>query len=294
MHLSAITDEISQDFEHALDVLLEYGAEGAELRGLWNVNIADLSDEQAQKAQKALQARGLKVAALATPFFKCDIEPAAEAEAAGPLHLAPPRDLAQQMQILERCARLAHLFETPYLRVFTFWKRGPYTAEVEDRIVNAFEQPLELAQREGLTLVLENEHACYVGTGAEAAHLAARIDHPHFRVCWDPGNAFAAGERPYPDGYEAVRPWIAHMHVKDARMISTEHHGLQPRWCVMGQGEIDYAGQFAALRRDGYQGFVSLETHFVPETGTGPDGKGTHEDGSRACLEYLRRYFHVS
>lgn len=43
------------------------------------------------------------------------------------------------------------------------------------------------------------------------------------------------------------------MHVKDARMVSTEHHGLQPRWCVMGQGEIDYAGQFEALRRDNYQ-----------------------------------------
>ena len=43
MKLSVITDEISQDFEHALDVMAEYGVTGAELRGLWSVNIADLS-----------------------------------------------------------------------------------------------------------------------------------------------------------------------------------------------------------------------------------------------------------
>lgn len=294
MLLSAITDEISQDFEHALDVLLEYHAAGAELRGLWGTNIADLSQEQALRAKQALRKRGLRVAALATPFFKCDLEPAAATpEAAGPLHLAPPRDLAQQMDLLERCARLAHLFETPYLRVFTFWKRGPYTPDIEERIANAFDKPLSLAQREGLTLLLENEHACYVGTGAEAAQLAQRINHPLFRICWDPGNAFVAGERPYPEGYEAVRPWIAHIHVKDARMVATEHHGLQPRWCVMGQGEIDYPGHFAALKRDGYKGFISLETHFVPEKGSGPDGKGTPEDGSRPSLEYLSKVLRV-
>src|SRR5437764_12115684 len=90
MQLAAITDEISQDFEHALDVLQEYGAEGAELRGLWGVNIADLTDEQADRAKKALAARGLTVPALSTPFFKCDLEMAAPkvGEAAGRMHLA--------------------------------------------------------------------------------------------------------------------------------------------------------------------------------------------------------------
>ena len=45
------------------------------------------------------------------------------------------------------------------------------------------------------TLLLENEHACFIGTGAEAGRIAGEIGSPHFKLVWDPGNAFHAGER---------------------------------------------------------------------------------------------------
>lgn len=290
MRLAVITDEISQEFEHALDVMSEYGVTGAELRGLWGTNIADLTPEQAERAHTALKARGMQAVCLATPFFKCDLDPAAppEGESAGHMHLAPARDLEQQMQLLERCIRLAHRFEVSLLRVFSFWRKAAPSPEIEERIAEHFVAPLALAEREGVTLVLENEHACYVGSGVEAARLVSRVNSPRFRVCWDPGNAFSLGELPYPDGYEAVKPWVSHVHVKDAVRVETEH-GPQARFCVMGEGEIDYAGQFDALRRDGYTGWISLETHFIPPAGSGQDGRGVPEDGSRACLAYLKK-----
>jgi sugar phosphate isomerase/epimerase len=270
---------------------MEYGIDAAELRGLWGTNIADLTDEQVQRAQAALKARGFRVVCLATPFYKCDMEPGSDAPqaVAGPLHLAPPRGLEQQFALLQRCIQLARAFDTDLLRVFAFWRKEALTPEIEERIAQAFAAPVALAAQEGVTLVLENEHACMIGSGAEAARLLARVNSPHFRAAWDPGNAFSLGEHPYPEGYEAVRPWISHIHVKDGITVETPEHGAQIRWCVLGQGEIDYPGQFAALKRDGYTGYLSLETHFVPATGTGPDGKGTPEDGSRPCLAYLRQ-----
>jgi len=292
MKLAAITDEISQDFEHALDVLVEYGAEGAELRGLWGINIADLTDEQAERAKKALTERGLSVAALATPFFKCDLEMTAPnvGEAAGRMHLATPRGLPEQMDMLRRCIDLAHFFATPIIRVFSFWRKAAMTAEIESQIISAFDEPVALASKEGVVLGLENEHACFIGTGAEAARIAAAVNSPHFRIVWDPGNAFYADETPYPGGYNAVRPWLSHIHIKDAVVVETAEHGPQPRWCVVGEGVIDYTGQFSALKRDGYEGFVSLETHYIPDSGSGPEGQGTPEDGSRPCLAALRKF----
>jgi sugar phosphate isomerase/epimerase len=291
MQLAAITDEISQDFEHALDVLLEYGAAGAELRGLWGVNIADLTDDQASRARQALLERGLRVAALSTPFFKCDFENEAPnpGEAAGRMHLAAPRGLSDQMDMLRRCIELAHFFDTKIIRVFSFWRKAELTPELEKQIVAAFEAPIAVAEKEDVILGLENEHACYIGTGAEAARVAAAVNSPHFRVVWDPGNAFHAGETPFPNGYAAVQPWIAHVHIKDAIVVEAPDHGPQPKWCVVGEGVIDYAGHFAALKRDGYSGYISLETHYVPETGTGAGGKGTPEDGSRPCRAALKR-----
>jgi len=292
MKLAAITDEISQDFEHALDVLVEYGAEGAELRGLWGINIADLTDEQAERAKKALTERGLSVAALATPFFKCDLEMTAPnvGEAAGRMHLATPRGLPEQLDMLRRCIDLAHFFATPIIRVFSFWRKAAMTAEIESQIISAFDEPVALASKEGVVLGLENEHACFIGTGAEAARIAAAVNSPHFRIVWDPGNAFYADETPYPGGYNAVRPWLSHIHIKDAVVVETAEHGPQPRWCVVGEGVIDYTGQFSALKRDGYEGFVSLETHYIPDSGSGPEGQGTPEDGSRPCLAALRKF----
>ncbi len=294
MKLAAITDEISQDFEHALDVMLEYGALGAELRGLWGTNIAELSEEQVVRAKKALKDRGMTVVGLATPFFKCDLASAARnpGEDAGPMHLATARPLEAHMDMLQRCIRLAHEFDTSLLRVFTFWNREALTPEVEARIADAFAEPLALAEREGVVLGLENEHACFIGTGEQAARLASALNSPNFKIVWDPGNAFNAGETPFPNGYDSIKPWLTHIHVKDAKMVETEH-GLQPKWCVIGEGEIDYTGHFAALRKDGYSGWISLETHFIPSLGFGADGKGTAEDGSRLCLAALNKFLNV-
>jgi sugar phosphate isomerase/epimerase len=290
MQLSAITDEISQNFEHALDVLLEFGATGAELRGLWGTNISDLSDEQVNRAKSALKVRSLRAVCLATPFYKCDMAAANRADgSAGAMHLAKPRDFEQQMELLRRCIRLAHEFDTSLIRVFSFWRKDAYTPEIEQRIVELFAEPVACAAAEGIVLALENEHACYVGTGAEAARIAEKVNSPALQIAWDPGNAFFADEVPFPDGYEAVRPWLAHIHIKDGRMVQTTDQGLRPQWCVVGEGEIDYSGHFSALKRDKYEGYVSLETHYVPAMGSGEGGIGTPEDGSRPSLAALRK-----
>ncbi len=291
MRLAAITDEISQDFEHALDVLLEYNATGAELRGLWNTNIADLSDDQADRAKTALDSRNIRVVCLSTPFFKCDMEddnPLAPTES-GAMHLAKPRGFPEQIDILRRCIHLAHLFGTNYLRIFSFWKKQPLTPEIEDRIIKALAEPLKIAADEGIILLMENEHSCLLGTGEETASLVSKVNSPNLKIVWDPGNAFFAGEAAYPDGYDFVRTWVEHVHIKDGITKNTPEHGAQPQWCVVGKGEIDYKGQFAALNADGYNGYISLETHFRPTTGSGENGEGTPEDGSRLCLAALNK-----
>jgi sugar phosphate isomerase/epimerase len=264
---AAITDEISQDFEHALDVLLEYGVRDAELRGLWGTNILDLTPEQQERARRALDERGIRVCSIASPLFKSKLPAAAQ----GPTPDAPgPR--------LERAIDLAEYFHTKLIRVFSFWREGELTEAVFQRIVAGLRPAVERAEEAGVVLGLENEHACFLGTGEEAARALREIDSPAFRAVWDPGNAYFAGEAPFPAGYAAVRPYVVHVHVKDAARGADG----KPRWTVVGEGEIDYPGQISALVADGYEGVLSLETHYKPEGGTA-------EQGSRRCLEGLLR-----
>jgi sugar phosphate isomerase/epimerase len=278
MELAVITDEIDADLDRAAAVMAEYGVRGAELRQIWDRNISEATPEQLQRAKEVLNAHGIRVIGIASPFYKCDLAGEESEGPTGPLHSASARGLAEQIAILEKCIRTAHFFDTNLVRVFTFWKHGPLTPRIEEMIVDAFVEPAEIAQREGVILGLENEGACYIGTGAETARILAKIDSPVVRAVWDPGNSFHRGERPFPNGYEAVKPFITHVHVKDA-VAPPDGSGV--RWAVVGEGEIDWAGQLTALKQSGYDGWISLETHY--------HGHETKEASTRACLEGLIR-----
>jgi sugar phosphate isomerase/epimerase len=259
MRLAAITDEISQDLAHALSVMAEYGCHEAELRNVYGTYIIDADESLLRRVESELAAAGATVPCIDTPLFKCDLD---EARAAtGPTHGAAERTHADQLHLLLHSIEVAKRFGTAYLRIFSFWRRGPLTPDIEDRVATALSQPCQVAERAGITLLLENEHACYFGTGTETARLIEKIGSPALKMIWDPGNAFMAGEQPFPAGWEAAAPHTAHLHIKDARALADG----RLEWTVVGDGEIDYVGQFAALRAAGFAGAISLETHMHGE-----------------------------
>ena len=144
-------------------------------------------------------------------------------------------------------------------------------------MVSALSGLADQAQERGLTIGLENEHACNIATGEEAGRLLAAIDHPALKAIWDPANAFVMGENAFPDGYSKLPAGrIVHVHAKDCHV--RDH---TPTWGPLGEMGLDWTGQIGALRRDGYDGWISLETHW-----TGP--KGDKLEASTICGRNLR------
>jgi sugar phosphate isomerase/epimerase len=272
MRLSVITDEIAQDLSHALAVMAEYGLKEAELRNVYGKYIVDADEALLSQVEQDLEKAGFTVPCIDTPLYKCDL--AGLATATGATHNAQERTLADQLPLLERSIALCKRFHAPYIRIFAFWKRGPLTEQIEDQIAAELVRPCQIAEEAGVTLLLENEHACYLGSGEETARMVARIGSPALKMLWDPGNALHAGELPFPTGWEAARPYTAHIHVKDARKLEDG----KLAWTVVGEGDIDYKGQVAALKASGYTGVIALETHYKAPG-------GDPESSSRACLE---------
>ncbi len=275
MRLSVITDEISMDFAHALEVMRQYNCTGAELRSLWDINIVDLSQEQLDWARKLLDKSGLECCCIASPLYKCEL-PCGGSGATGRTHQAKERGPEEQMDLLKHCAKVAKMFGTRNIRIFSYWRYGSLTPEIADAIETGLSDAVKFAEDNDIVLLMENEHACYLGTGVETAEFLARFNSPALKAVWDPGNAFFAGENPFPDGYEAIRNYVAHVHVKDAELLASG----KKRFLVVGDGEIDYKAQFDALKADGYTGYISLETHYKPFA-------GTKEQGSILCLQAL-------
>ena len=261
--LAAITDEFSPaDLGAALTGMAAVGMSGAELRVVDGRNMIDLSDEEVDKVRDTVQARGMEIVSLASPLLKCVIPggPALDSRVQHDV-FGSPHSYEDQPRLTRRAFEIADRLGVGIIRVFSFWR----TVDPERCYPQLRDELLALADEAGrrdVVIGLENEHACNVGTAAEAARLLATVEHPALKLVWDPANASILGETPFPEGYSLLPPErIVHVHAKDCYV---KNH--KPVWGPVGEMGIDWRGQIAALRRDGYDGWISLETHW-----TGPN-----------------------
>jgi sugar phosphate isomerase/epimerase len=280
--LSVITDEITQDFGHALEVASkEFRLGYVELRGLWNKNIVALDQKEVAEARKLLAQHGLKVTDIASPLFKVDWPgaPKSQYSPKGSSYGAN-YSFAQQDEVLERAVAMADAFGTKKVRMFDFWRLEddkPYRDSMDAKLSDAAEK----AAKKDIMLLLENEYECNTATAPEAARTLSHVTANNFLLNWDPANAAMRGDRIFPEGYALLpKDRIGHMHLKDVKRKADGTYD----WECMGRGIIDYEGQFRAMMRDGYRGAMSLETHW--------NGAGNTEESSRQSMAGTKALLH--
>ena len=269
LELAVFTDDIDQDLTHALDIAKELGTRWVEIRSAWGTSLLEHGEERLREMREAVRARDLRIPCVSARLFMSPL-------AAGPAGSPAEAELGE---LLQRAIRVAQVFGTDRVRCFSFRRVRGGLAGALPALRARFEEALEIARQAGITLLLKNDAACNVATGAEAARCLDELASPNLRLLWDPGNAYAAGEIAYPAGYRRVKDLVAHVHVKDAARDPTTN---RVHWMPMGTGELDLRGQLRALGADGYQGVVTLENHYTPPG-------GTREDGVRASFRGLKQ-----
>lgn len=256
--------------------MTELGMTGAELRMVFGKNIVDLTDEELDRAIAIVRGAGLEILSIASPLLKCVLPDSPDVDARFQQDMfAAKHTFADQPRLTARAFEIARRTGARIIRVFSYWR----TVDPDvcfDRVVAALRALADQAAGHGVIIGLENEHACNIATGAETARVLAALEHPNLKVVWDPANAVVSGEKAFPDGYSKlpVRR-IAHVHAKDCVM-----DGHKPLWGPIGEGVVGWRGQVDALIRDGYKGWLSLETHW------GGPGGNKHE-ASMICGRQL-------
>lgn len=266
--LGTITDGISRDFEYALDTMVATGLEYVELQYLWEKQVGDLTDADIERVQELIAARNLKVSCIshhnlsALPVDTATVAPA----------------YREHITTLQRCIDVAQAVGTNLVRIFSFRKEmvlfgaEPVISEgAWTTLMNRLEEPLQIADAADITLVMETAISGNVTSALLARKLIEELDVPHLKVLWDPCSSLYCTEVPYPDGYEAIREHIAHVHLKDG-VVNLPAATFD--FCAMRQGQMDpyYNDIVDALKRDGYEGAISLESVYTPVDGTREDG----------------------
>jgi 3-dehydroshikimate dehydratase len=250
IRLSAFADEISPDLDEQIAVLNSEHIHFLDLRSVWKTNVLDLTDQQVASIKETLDAHGIGVAAIGSPIGKVPID--------------SPFD--EHLQRFERAIVVAHAFQTPFIRIFSFYPPASFKeeredsdtvnpAEYRDEVLRRLRAMMARARAAGVLLLHENEKRIYGDTIARCVDLLRSCNDAQFQAVLDPANFIECGQTPYPDAYKALHPWLQYLHVKDARPDGSI--------VVVGQGVAHWPELLQRLRADGYDGFLSLEPHLA-------------------------------
>jgi len=222
-------------------VLQALGARHVEMRGAWNTNVVDLSDEQVETFAGLLEHWGMRVSAIASPIGKVNIA-------------GDPQD---ELRRLARAIAVAHRVGARYIRMFSFYRPEEVSAEeIRDPVLKHLSSLARLAERESVVLVHENEKDIYGDVPERVLDIIESVGSDALKVAWDSANFVQCGVTPFTDAYPMLRPHLEYLQVKDAIAATGE---VVPA----GEGDGQLLETLTALRDDGYTGFASLEPHLI-------------------------------
>lgn len=257
--LGIITDEVDANLQRTLTTFFpKYGLKWAEIR---NVKLDGKSSyvykaatpQQLRQIRSQLDHADVQVSVLDTAVYKDTLPGTKPLDVGEEERNAAQGVFGEQLTDLKRAADAAHALGTKKVRIFTF-RRVADPDEVFPQIVANLEKALVVAKEQDIILLVENEFSCNVATGTESGKLLKVVTNPLLQLNWDSGNCFVAGEQPFPKGWDAFdHDRIGHIHLKDA---------IGKTWKPIGGGEIDFVGQFKALKEMHYSETMSLETHY--------------------------------
>ncbi|MCY4538624.1 MAG: sugar phosphate isomerase/epimerase [Chloroflexi bacterium] len=284
--LGVITDGISREFEHALSVMNEFDLKHAELQFLWDKEVGDLDDRQMNRVQQLIKAHDVSVSCISRHIFGGMSVGSASRQSA---------DYQAHLSALERCIDMAKVLGCPRVRIMAFRKEmilfGSHGAEEWNVATGAWDKlrqlvapAVQIAEDRDITLVVETGNNAMITSAYLARKLIDELGSQRLKALWDPANSLYCAEVPIPDGYELLRGgYLGHVHLKD---VAVEIAKATVTCKQMGSGHLGpYLPRIAAaLREDGYDGAISLESVYRPLG-------GTFEDGFRASIGRIQELF---
>jgi sugar phosphate isomerase/epimerase len=114
-------------------------------------------------------------------------------------------------------------------------------------------------------------HMDIITPSAGLAHrIVSHFDPAHVGVIFDPGNMVVEGYEQYQMALELLGPYLSHVHAKNCLWEKVGEEDGVARWqwkmAAVKQGQTDWKKVVAALKKVGYNGWLSFEDFSEGET----------------------------
>ncbi len=237
--LSGFSDEISPDLEEQVSLVTKLGMSYVEFRSAWGINVLDLDDDQLARAAEVLDTHGVQVSSIGSPIGKIFID----------------EDFTEHLRRARHAVEVAHRLGAPYVRIFSFFIRPAQDPDdSRDEVLRRMRALADVAEEGGVVFLHENEKEIYGDIPRRCVDILESVGSPNLRAAWDAANFVQVGVHPFSEGFAAIRPHLEYVQIKDAHLSTGE---VVPA----GRGDGEVVETIRALRRDGFDGFFSLEPH---------------------------------
>ncbi len=284
MKLTGISDEAGAPIETQIRAHQELGWDTIESRFLSVDGFAkgpfhDIPDAAFELAAGKLEAAGIGVCAVGSTIanWAHSIED----------------DFQITLDEIARCIPRMQRVGSKFVRIMSYailedGKENTRSDQLKDERFRRLREIKSRFEDGGITVVHEN---CMNYGGMSIDHALETLDAvPGLKWVFDTANPVfnpdRSKDRPYPRQdawafYEAVKPHIVHVHIKDA---TWDDGAKKETYTLPGEGAGDVRRILADLKAGGYTGYISSEPHMaVVFHDTGPD---TRDPEEVAALQY--------
>lgn len=283
IYLTGIADEAGASIDIQIHATKELGWDTIEARtvqvdGFGSGNIHDIPDLAFEIVVEKLQEAGIKVCCFGSTIGNW------AKKITDPFEIT----LEEVKRAIPRMQRLG----TKLIRIMSFAICEDSDDQMEEERFRRLREITKMFLDAGITPAHEN---CmnYGGMGWPFA-LKLLENVPGLKWVWDTGNPVFNPDRskpkPWPrqtpwEFYQKVKPWIVHVHVKDA-VWDPQKQDVIYTW--PGEGQAQVREILKDLIISGYQGGISIEPHLA-SVFHDPSRHSSLEEQYRTYIEYGRR-----
>lgn len=236
--ITGFADEIDSDFSVQLKEIYQLDIAYIEIRGINGRNVTEYSLEEIKVIKNQMDEANIKVSAIGSPIGKIKIQD----------------DFKSHFELFKHTVALAKVFETKYIRLFSFFMKAEETEQYRDEVMRRLKAFTDYVEGSDIILLHENEKEIYGDTPERCLDIYKTVDSKNFKLIFDPANYVQCGVETYPHAYNLVKDHTIYYHIKDALALD---HKVVPA----GYGDGHLKEIIGALYRNNYEGFLSLEPH---------------------------------
>lgn len=195
--LAAFADEADSRLDGQIKAMLDNGIEFLEIRGVDGQNISEITPDKAKEVRQRLEANGLAVWSLGSPFGKFGMGDGFD----------------EHLEAFKRGLENADILGARHIRMFSFYVPSGDEQRYRNEVFERLRRFVDAAKNSDVVLCHENEKGIYGDIATRCLEIHKEFS--QLKAVFDPANFIQCNQDTI-EAWDMLSPYVEYIHIKDA------------------------------------------------------------------------------